>query len=830
MPEKSTTPTTKAKVKRVNFVNIPQELKSNASFCLWKYEKRSGRATKVPYDPRTGQMAKTNDTSTFSDFSTAMTAYAMGGWDGIGYRVSEGIGAIDIDHCIREDGSLNDVAASILSFFPDTYFERSPSSTGLRGFFRLSPDFVYDKTVYYINNRKHGLEVYLPGTTNRFVTVTGDVYRPGSVTRNDDALQSVLDTFMKRTSPIKSGFSGSPVSYFTDEQVIKHASDSKSGDKFKALMDGRWEEGYDSRSDADMALVSMLAFWCGCVEEQIDRIFRSSGLMRDKWDRMTGDATYGQITIRNAIASCSEIYRPVIAESSPEDEVKSLDIASIQDERDRREREGYSFTPDLRCLDTSIESLTPHTNPRYESFQIGNAKMFVDYFRRIILMNDTRGCWYIYDGRVWRPDTHNLRISEMAKDFHDILLSFAATITSEDTRTRFLKRVEQLDQKKFRDIMIKDAGNDTEIAVRMEAFDRDKYLFNAHNGTIDLRTMEFKPHSPSDYLTKLSDVDYDPSATCPRWISFMEEVFEGDKDRIRYLQKAIGYAMSGDTRLECMFILYGPTSRNGKGTTMETVLRILGEYGRTAKPEMLSKKGFADSSGPSEDVARLNGARMVNVSEPEKSMVIDASLTKQMTGNNTLTARYLRENSFEFKPQFKLFIDTNHLPQISDMTLFESDRIRIIPFNRHFTAEERDIDLKAFFAEPANLSGILNWCLEGFKFYQDEGLKMPGSVASATADYRAQSDRITMFTNQCIQKQAGQELRSSAIYNRYKDWCAENGFKYENAANFKKKMAAAGFVYMVRRPWNEQGTPTPMVNDVTWAAGEEPKPEFVPEE
>ena len=831
MPEKSTTPTTKAKVKRVNFVNIPQELKSNASFCLWKYEKRSGRATKVPYDPRTGQPAKTNNTSTFSDFSTAMTAYAMGGWDGIGYRVSEGIGAIDIDHCIREDGSLNDVAASILSFFPDAYFERSPSSTGLRGFFRLSPDFAYDKTVYYINNRKHGLEVYLPGTTNRFVTVTGDVYRPGSVTRNDDALQSALDTFMKRTSPIKSSFSGSPVSYFTDEQVIKHASDSASGDKFKALMEGRWEEGYDSRSDADMALISMLAFWCGCVEEQIDRIFRSSGLMRDKWDRMTGDATYGQITIRNAIHSCSEIYRPVITESSPEDEFKSLDIESIQEERDRREREGYSFTPDLRCLDTNIESLSPHTNPRYESFQIGNAKMFVDYFRRIILMNDTRGCWYIYDGRVWRPDTHNLRISEMAKDFHDILLSFAATITSEDTRTRFLKRVEQLDQKKFRDIMIKDAGNDTDIAVRMEAFDRDKYLFNAHNGTIDLRTMEFKPHSPSDYLTKLSDVDYDSSATCPRWISFMDEVFEGDKDRIRYLQKAIGYAMSGDTRLECMFILYGPTSRNGKGTTMETVLRILGEYGRTAKPEMLSKKGFADSSGPSEDVARLNGARMVNVSEPEKSMVIDASLTKQMTGNNTLTARYLRENSFEFKPQFKLFIDTNHLPQISDMTLFESDRIRIIPFNRHFTAEERDIDLKAFFAEPANLSGILNWCLEGFRLYQDEGLKMPGSVASATEEYRRQSDRIRMFTAQCIKHEAGQELRSASIYRHYKTWCAENGFKYENASNFRKKMETAGFVYQRRKLWNEKSSgPTTMVNDVNWIAGEGPETDFVPED
>ena len=763
----------------VNFVNIPTELKQNASFCLWKKEKRGGRVTKVPYNPSNGTMAKTNDASTFSDFATAMKAYAMGGWDGIGYRVSEGIGAIDIDHCIREDGTLNDVAASILGFFPNSYFERSPSGTGLRGFFKLSPDFAYDKTVYYINNRKHGLEVYLPGVTNRFVTVTGDIYRSGNVERNDSALQNVLNTFMKRKTASQPGFKGTPVSYFTDEAVIEHASNSKTGEKFKALYEGNWQDYFDSQSDADMALVSMLAFWCGCVEEQIDRIFRSSGLMRDKWDRMTGDSTYGQITIRNAIISCAEIYRPVQTSSSDaEDDFSDLDINTIQEERDRREREGYAFTPDLRCLDTTITALAPHTNPRYESFQIGNSRIFVDYYRRIILMNDTRHCWYIYDGRVWRPDNHSLRIFEMAKDLHDELLTFANTITSEDTRKRFLDRVHLLDQKKYRDIMVKDAGADKTITVQMDAFDRDKYLFNCHNGTINLRTGEFRPHTPDDRLTKLTEVDYDPDATCPRWLTFMDEVFEGDKDRIRYLQKAIGYAMSGDTRLECMFILYGPTSRNGKGTTMETVLRILGEYGRTAKPEMLSKKGFADSSGPSEDVARLNGARMVNVSEPEKSMVIDASLTKQMTGNNTLTARYLRENSFEFKPQFKLFIDTNHLPQISDMTLFESDRIRIIPFNRHFEENERDIDLKSFFAKPENLSGILNWCLEGFRLYQKEGLKMPESVASATQEYRDRSDRISMFTKQCLERKAGQELRSSAIYTRYKDWCSENGFKY----------------------------------------------------
>ena len=578
-----------------------------------------------------------------------------------------------------------------------------------------------------------------------------------------------------------------------------------------------------------MALVSMLCFWCGCVEEQIDRIFRRSELFRGKWTRKTGDSTYGDITIRNAIASCTAIYRPVAGTESDLSGFSDLSAEAIQEERDRREQEGYTFTPDYRCLENKIETFAPHTNPRYESFQIGNSRMFVDYYRRIILMNDTRGRWYIYDGRVWRPDAHGLKIAEMAKDFHDTLLLFANSITSEDTRDRFLKRVEKLDQRKFRDIMIRDAGADTSIMITMDAFDRDKYLFNCHNGTYNLTTGEFRPHAPSDFLTKMTEVDYDPDAVCERWLTFMDEIMERDQDRIRYLQKAIGYAMSGDTRLECMFILYGATARNGKGTTMETVLRILGEYGRTAKSEMLSANGLVNSSGPSEDVARLNGARMVNISEPEKHMQINASLTKQMTGNNMLTARYLRENSFEFKPQFKLFIDTNHLPQISDMTLFESDRIRIIPFYRHFTAEERDIDLKSYFSQPENLSGILNWCLEGFRMYWEEGLEMPQSVNEATSRYREQSDRVMMFTAQCVKKDKGSELRAQAIYTRYKDWCAENGFKYENATNFRKKMEQ-NFVYQRRRPWNEKDAEkTTMVNDVAWVSGEEVEEGFVPE-
>ena len=627
---------------KVNFVNIPQELKNNASFCVWKLEKRKGKPTKVPYNPRTGQLAKTNDPSTFSDFGTAMKAYAMGGWDGIGYRVSEGIGAIDIDHCIREDGSLNDVAASILAFLPDAYFEKSPSGTGLRGFFRLSPDFAYDKTIYYINNRQHGLEVYLPGTTNRFVTVTGDEFRAGTVTRNDEALQNLLDTFMKRKMQV-SNRTVEPCSYLTDEQVIEHASRSESGDKFKALMEGRWEEGYDSQSDADMALVSILAFWCGNVEEQIDRLFRTSGLMRDKWDRQTGDRTYGQITIRNAVASNGTIYTPIRVTESAENDFTDLD----------EEDTLPSFEPDLSKVTLTLEEMQPHTNPRYQRDEIGIGYAFADYFKPIARFDRERGIWYVFDGKVWQPDENALAVAELAKRLADRLYTFALQIKDEDTRNRYIKRVQKLQMRKNRRTMIEDAKS--VYPVPHSVFDRNTDLFNCQNGTLNLTTGEFKPHDPADFLTLMSGITYDPDATCDRWTQFISEVMCSDADLAVYLQKALGYALTGDTSLECLFILYGATSRNGKGTTMETFLRIMGDYGKTSNPEMLSTKfGNTNASGPSEEIARLAGVRFVNISEPEKKITFNAALVKRMTGNDTLNARFLHENSFDFKPSAPL--------------------------------------------------------------------------------------------------------------------------------------------------------------------------------
>ena len=611
-------------------------------------------------------------------------------------------------------------------------------------------------------------------------------------------LQNLLDTFMKRKAQV-SNRTVEPCSYLTDDQVISHASRSESGDKFKALMEGRWEEGYDSQSDADMALVSILAFWCGNVEEQIDRIFRTSGLFRDKWDRQTGDATYGQITIRNAVSTNDTIYTPIRDKDSAETDFDDLDEAETLP----------SFEPDLSKVTLTLEEMQPHTNPRYQRDEIGIGYAFADYFKPIARFDRERGIWYVFDGKVWQPDENALAVAELAKRLADRLYTFALQIKDEDTRNRYIKRVQKLQMRKNRRTMIEDAKS--VYPVPHSIFDRNTDLFNCQNGTLTLTTGEFKPHDPADFLTLMSGISYDPDASCLRWTQFITEVMCGDEDLAAYLQKSLGYALTGDTSLECLFILYGATSRNGKGTTMETFLRIMGDYGKTSNPEMLSTKfGNTNASGPSEEIARLAGVRFVNISEPEKKITFNAALVKRMTGNDTLNARFLHENSFDFKPNFKIFINTNYKPSVSDMTLFYSNRLKLIPFKRHFEEHEQDKGLKNFFAESDNLSAIFNWCYEGYKKLKTESLNDPEAVKVATKEYQEESDRIGQFVDAWLEEGEAYEVRTSAAYKLYGEWCDKYGYRKENSTNFNNAIQRF-FPIMRKTPRDGSGSKTTML-------------------
>jgi putative DNA primase/helicase len=271
-----------------------------------------------------------------------------------------------------------------------------------------------------------------------------------------------------------------------------------------------------------------------------------------------------------------------------------------------------------------------------------------------------------------------------------------------------------------------------------------------------------------------------------------------DAEKAAFLQKSLGYALTGDTRHECFFILYGPTSRNGKGTCMETYMRMVGDYGKSAKPDTIAQKQTANGSGPSEDIARLVGARFVNISEPDKKLVLSAALVKTLTGNDSITAHYLHENSFEYRPQFKLFINTNHLPSVTDATLFSSGRVKIIPFERHFRESERDDGLKNELASQENLSGVLNWCLEGLRMIVKDGFREPDAVRDATDEYRNNNDKLGRFLAEEMEADPTAEIRTADAYIRYKTWCIANGFFPENAANFKSSINNVAIVVRKR--------------------------------
>lgn len=299
----------------MNVENIPTYLKEHASWCNFRYEERKGNMTKVPYNPATGYKAYVNKPEIFTDFETAVSA--LKDYDGLGIRVDGIIIAIDLDHCIK-DGKLTTQAADIVSHFKNTYIERSPSGTGLRIILFVEDSYNHDKNNYYI--KKGDIEVYVAGATNRFVTITGDVYLDNRITKNMEELKWLLDKYMKRKTPKNSSaeLQENRESYLTDDGVLAKAMASKQGEKFRKLWNGDISD-YPSNSEADLGFISILAFYCNGNREQVDRLYRQSALARSKWDEVHGNKTYGDMTIDAALSGMTTFYSPIVSAPVSED-------------------------------------------------------------------------------------------------------------------------------------------------------------------------------------------------------------------------------------------------------------------------------------------------------------------------------------------------------------------------------------------------------------------------------------------------------------------------------------------------------------------------------
>ncbi len=423
---------------------------------------------------------------------------------------------------------------------------------------------------------------------------------------------------------------------------------------------------------------------------------------------------------------------------------------------------------------------------RTDHTDLGNAHRLVRRHGRDLRYCHPWNRWLVYDGTRWDADNTGT-VMHMATETVRAIYAEAADEPDADRRAAVASHARASERLERIKAMVTLARSEPSVPVLPDAFDCDPWILNVANGTLDLRTGTLRPHDRDDLLTKMAPVTFDPAATCPTWDSFVARIMDDRHDLIAFLQRAAGYSLTGDTGERVLFVLYGGGS-NGKSTLLETWRAMLGDYAINAPSStLMAKRG---DSIPN-DVARLKGARFVTCSETSEGRRLDVELVKRMTGNDIISARFMRAEWFDFRPAFKLWLATNHKPTVDDTTESIWSRIRLIPFDVAIPAEERDPALLQKLR--AELPGILRWAVEGCQRWQRDRLATPAAVATATAAYRQENDIIARFLDDKCTVSGSAWARSSDLYVAYGRWCTANREEELTLTAFGTKLAEKGF-------------------------------------
>jgi putative DNA primase/helicase len=677
------------------------------------------------------------------------------GFQGIGYVFSpqDDYAGVDLDHCRDlETGEIEPWARANIDRL-QSYTEKSPSGTGLH--------ILIKGKVPTGGNKKGKVEMYSQG---RFFTMTGD--HLGGTPLTIEPRQTELETlhrevFGKPKDAPKPASPG-PALELSDRELIEKAQTARNGDKFSRLWRGD-TTGYGSPSEAAAALLNHLVFWCRPDPARIDRLFRQSGLMREKWDRPQSGSTWGGLEIQKAINRATEFYTPgqrppdLSPQATPAPEAP---MSPPQTEENQ---------PPLKVV--KIPAITSNRRSNFNLTDLGNGQRLVARHG-----NDLRYCypwgkWLIYDGQRWAKDESG-EVDRRAKETVRNIYAEAATIKDKDSRAAMADHAKRSESDSKRQAMINSARSEPGIPLLPDALDRDPWLLNVLNGTLDLRTAELRAHRQEELISKLAPVKFDREAECATWWKFLKRIFNRDSDVILFIQKAVGYALTGITRDQCLFFLYG-LGANGKSTFLEVIQTMLGDYATqtTSETFMLKRHG----SPISNDVADLRGARFVSAVEIESGRRMAEVLIKQMTGGDKIKARFLYSEHFEFKPEFKIFLAANHKPVIQGTDIAIWRRIRLIPFTVQIPETEQDRELPDKL--KAELPGILNWAIEGCINWQDHGLAPPQAVQDATQNYRQEMDTLADFMAECCILAPEASALAAELYKAYTAWAEESGEK-----------------------------------------------------
>uniref|UniRef100_UPI001D0ED14F DNA primase family protein n=1 Tax=Candidatus Magnetaquicoccus inordinatus TaxID=2496818 RepID=UPI001D0ED14F len=414
---------------------------------------------------------------------------------------------------------------------------------------------------------------------------------------------------------------------------------------------------------------------------------------------------------------------------------------------------------------------------------LGNARLIVQEHGGNIRYVHQWGKWFVWKDTHWHSDDDG-GVERLAKQ--TMMNLYYKALGAPDQTVRFKHAMKSQQRTAIRDAIAL-AQTEPGVALTSDRLDSNPWLLNVLNGTLDLRFGVLRSHDKHDLITRVIPVSFDPSAQCPTWDKFVARVTNGDGSLIRFLQKAMGYTLTGVTSEHCLFYIYGD-GLNGKSTFLELQMELSSGYARRISSESLMVK--AHGAGIPNDLAGLVAARYVAGSEVEEGSQLYEARLKEWTGGDTVTARFLHREFFEFRPQFKLWLAGNYKPIIKGTDKGIWRRFHLIPFTAVIRPDE--IDKKLPSKLKAELSGILRWAVEGCLMWQSEGLLPPAAVQEATAEYRAESDLIGLFLEERTRPAPGAEFSTKAVYAAYKLWAESGGLRPISSMSFSRKLKDKG--------------------------------------
>lgn len=446
---------------------------------------------------------------------------------------------------------------------------------------------------------------------------------------------------------------------------------------------------------------------------------------------------------------------------------------------------------EIKTIAHSISRYQPNPPKKmyYNRTDSGNAERLCDRFGSIIRYCPAFKHWLKYDGCCWRKETGEL-MQFAIKTARDMLLD-ASQIEDEATRKELVRHSMLSENAGKLKAMIDVASNLEGLIITPDELDADIWKLNCKNGVIDLKTGKLTPHKSEYYMSKLCPVEFNPNIKAPRWMEFLNTITGGSVELMKYLQKAIGSCLSGDISEQALFVLYG-TGANGKSTFLNTISDLLGDYARNTPAETFMAKRMETIGN---DIARLQGARLVTAIEINEGQRLSEALIKSCTGGDRITARFLYGEYFDFLPQFTPFLVVNHRPVIRDTSHSIWRRIKLIPFTITIPEDKKDKQLPTKLR--AELAGILSWAVEGCLLWQKEGLEMPDEVRAATQGYREDMDTFSTFIEECCIVESRRKVSNRELRSAYETWCRENGEYPLGQKLFNAKMTERG--YAVKR-------------------------------